>query len=67
MRLSAQEIYDRLLNVDHILELEGQIKFFLGDVNIIVYIYLICIFVLIIRRKYHYYIMFGLSVFVVKV
>ena len=35
MRLSAQEIYDRLLNVDHILELEGQIKFFLGDVNII--------------------------------
>lgn len=36
MRLSAKEIYDRLLNVDHILELEGQIKFFLGDVNIIV-------------------------------
>lgn len=36
MRLLAQEIYDRLLNVDHILELEGQIKFFLGDVNIIV-------------------------------
>ena len=36
MRLSAQEIYDRLLNVDHILELEGQIKFFLGDVHIIV-------------------------------
>ena len=36
MRLSAQEIYDRLLNVDQILELEGQIKFFLGDVNIIV-------------------------------
>ncbi len=36
MRLSAQEIYDRLLNVDHILELEGQIKFILGDVNIIV-------------------------------
>ena len=36
MRLSAQEIYDKLLNVDHILELEGQIKFFLGDVNIIV-------------------------------
>lgn len=34
MRLSAQEIYDKLLNVDHILELEGQIKFFLGDVNI---------------------------------
>lgn len=36
MRLSAQEIYDRLLNDDQILELEGQIKFFLGDVNIIV-------------------------------
>ena len=36
MRLSAQEIYDKLLNVDHILELEGQIKFFLGNVNIIV-------------------------------
>lgn len=36
MRLSAQEIYDRLLNTDHILKLEGQIKFFLGDVNIIV-------------------------------
>ena len=36
MRSSAQEIYDRLLNVDHILELKGQIKFFLGDVNIIV-------------------------------
>lgn len=36
MRLSAQEIYDKLLNVDYILELEGQIKFFLGDVNIIV-------------------------------
>ncbi len=36
MRLSAQEIYDKLLNDDHILELEGQIKFYLGDVNIIV-------------------------------
>ena len=36
MRLSAQEIYDRLLNDDHLLELEGQIKFYLGDVNIIV-------------------------------
>lgn len=36
MRLSAQEIYDRLLIDDHILELEGQIKFYLGDVNIIV-------------------------------
>ena len=36
MRLSAQEIYDKLLNDDHILELEGQIRFYLGDVNIIV-------------------------------
>lgn len=36
MRLSAQEIYNKLLNDDHILELEGQIKFYLGDVNIIV-------------------------------
>ena len=36
MKLTAQEIYDSLLNEDHILQLEGQIKFFLGDVNIIV-------------------------------
>lgn len=36
MRLSAQEIYDRLLEDDRILELEGQIKFYLGDVDIIV-------------------------------
>ena len=36
MKLSAIEIYDKLLNDDHILELEGQIKFYLGDVNIIV-------------------------------
>ncbi|MGN0245991.1 MAG: NgoBV family restriction endonuclease [Lachnospiraceae bacterium] len=36
MRLSAQEIYDRLLHDDHICELEGQIRFYLGDVNIIV-------------------------------
>lgn len=36
MRLTAQEVYDRLVNEDKILELEGQIKFFLGDVDIIV-------------------------------
>ena len=36
MRLSAQEIYDKLVNDEHILELEGQIRFYLGDVNIIV-------------------------------
>ena len=36
MRLSAQEIYNKLVNDEHILELEGQIRFYLGDVNIIV-------------------------------
>ena len=36
MKLTAQEIYESLLNDDHILQLEGQIKFYLGDVNIIV-------------------------------
>ena len=36
MRLTAQEIYEHLINNDHILEIEGQIKFYLGDVNIIV-------------------------------
>lgn len=36
MRLSAQEIHNKLLSDDHILELEGQIKFYLGDVNITV-------------------------------
>lgn len=36
MRLSSQEIYDKLVNCDRILELEGQIKFYLGDVDIIV-------------------------------
>lgn len=36
MRLSANEIYDRLVNVEHILEIAGQIKFYLGDVNIVV-------------------------------
>lgn len=36
MRLTAQEIYDKLMDEDHILELDGQIRFYLGDVNIIV-------------------------------
>lgn len=36
MRLSAQQVYDRLINEDKILELQGQIKFFFGDVDIIV-------------------------------
>lgn len=36
MRLTACEIYDKLVNEDKILELKGQIKFYLGDVSIIV-------------------------------
>lgn len=36
MRLTAQQVYDKLLNEDHILDLRGQIRFYLGDVNIIV-------------------------------
>lgn len=36
MRLSAHEVYDKLIQEDKILELQGQIKFFLGDVDIIV-------------------------------
>mgnify|MGYP000527384527 CR=1 FL=1 len=36
MRLTAQEVYDKLLNEDEILTLKGQIRFFLGDVDIIV-------------------------------
>lgn len=36
MRLTPQEVYERLLKSDKILELEGQIKFYLGDVDIIV-------------------------------
>lgn len=36
MRLTSQEIYDKLVNEDKILELKGQIKFCLGDVSIIV-------------------------------
>lgn len=36
MRLSAQQVYDKLVNEDKILELQGQIKFFFGDVDIIV-------------------------------
>lgn len=36
MRATAEEIYRRLLEEDKILELEGQIRFYLGDVNIIV-------------------------------
>lgn len=36
MKLSAEEVYKRLIEDDKILQLEGQIKFFLGDVDIIV-------------------------------
>lgn len=36
MRLTAQQVYDKLIHEDHILELQGQIRFFFGDVNIIV-------------------------------
>lgn len=36
MRLSAREVYDKLINEDKILELQGQIRFFFGDVDIIV-------------------------------
>lgn len=36
MKLSAQEVYEKLLNEDKILELKGQIKFYLGNVDIIV-------------------------------
>lgn len=36
MKLYASDIYQKLLNDDKILEIEGQIKFFLGDVDIIV-------------------------------
>lgn len=36
MRLTAEQIYDKLIREDEILSLNGQIKFYLGDVNIIV-------------------------------
>lgn len=36
MIVTAQKVYDMLINDDKILELQGQIKFFLGDVDIIV-------------------------------
>ena len=36
MRLTAQQVYDKLIYEDKILELQGQIKFFFGDVDIIV-------------------------------
>lgn len=36
MRLSVQQVYNKLLKEDKILELQGQIKFFFGDVDIVV-------------------------------
>jgi hypothetical protein len=36
MRCTAQEVYDKLVNEDRILEIQGQIRFYLGDVDIIV-------------------------------
>lgn len=35
-KLTAEQVYDRLVNEDKILEVKGQIKFFLGNVDIIV-------------------------------
>ena len=36
VRLTAEQVYDRLVNVDGIKSVDGQIRFFLGDVDIIV-------------------------------
>ncbi len=36
MRLTAQQVYDKLINEDKILEINGQIRFYLGDVDIVV-------------------------------
>lgn len=36
MRLTAQQVYDKLIHEDRILDLQGRIRFFFGDVDIIV-------------------------------
>lgn len=36
IRLTADEVYDRLLNTDKILSLKGQISFYLGGIDIVV-------------------------------
>lgn len=36
VKLTAQQIFDKLLNEEKILSVNGQIRFFLGDVDIIV-------------------------------
>lgn len=37
MRLTAEQIYHKLINEDKIFETKGQIKFYLGDIDIIVH------------------------------
>ena len=37
MRLTSQEVYNKLMNEDKILELKGLIRFYLGDIDIIVH------------------------------
>lgn len=37
MRLTSEEVYNKLINEDKILDLKGQIRFYLGDVDIIVH------------------------------
>ena len=36
MKVNALKVFEKLLYEDKLLEIEGQIKFFLGDVDIIV-------------------------------
>lgn len=36
IKLSAEEVYDRLINTDKILSIKGQIRFYLGNVDIVV-------------------------------
>ena len=36
MKLTAQEVYNKLMLEDKILEVKGQIKFYLGNVDIVV-------------------------------
>lgn len=36
MRLTARQVYDKLINEEKILEIDGQIKFYLGSVDIVV-------------------------------
>ena len=36
MKLTAEQVYEKLLNEDKILEQKGQIKFYLNDVDVVV-------------------------------